>query len=108
MELTEQSWHLVRNVPGITGFIGPGSRPQALKDSEIENIIKQSEEKKEKPIPKVAYEIGESVRVKEGPFTNFNGVIEEVNPVKQKIKVKVSIFGRSTPVELEYWQVEKL
>ena len=108
MELTEESWHLVRNVPGITGFIGPGSRPQALKDSEIENIIRQSEEKKEKPIPKVAFEIGESVRVKEGPFTNFNGAIEEVNPVKQKIKVKVSIFGRSTPVELEYWQVEKL
>jgi transcriptional antiterminator NusG len=108
MELTEESWHLVRNTGGITGFIGPGSKPQALKDHEIENIIKQAEEKKEKPIPKVAFEIGESVRVKEGPFTNFNGVIEEVNPVKQKIKVKVSIFGRSTPVELEYWQVEKL
>jgi transcriptional antiterminator NusG len=108
MELTEESWHLVRSTAGITGFIGPGSKPQALKDSEIENIIRQSEEKKEKPIPKVAFEIGESVRVKEGPFTNFNGVIEEINPVKQKIKVKVSIFGRSTPVELEYWQVEKL
>lgn len=108
MELTEESWHLVRNVPGITGFIGPGSRPQALRDAEIENIIRQSEEKKEKPIPKIAFESGEAVRVKEGPFTNFNGVIEEVNPVKQKLKVKVSIFGRSTPVELEYWQVEKI
>ena len=108
MELTEESWHLVRNVAGITGFIGPGLRPQALKDAEIENIIRQSEEKKEKPIPKIAFEPGEAVRVKDGPFINFNGVIEEVNPVKQKLKVKVSIFGRSTPVELEYWQVEKI
>lgn len=108
MELSEETWHLVKGVPGITGFIGPGAKPQALKDAEIENIIRQSEEKKEKPIPKIAFDIGESVRIKEGPFTNFNGSIEEVNPVKQKLKVKVSIFGRSTPVELEYWQVEKL
>ncbi|OIO78950.1 MAG: transcription termination/antitermination protein NusG [Candidatus Omnitrophica bacterium CG12_big_fil_rev_8_21_14_0_65_43_15] len=108
MELTEESWYLVRNTQGITGFIGPGSRPQALKESEIDNIIRQSEEKKERPIPKIAFDIGESVRIKEGPFTNFNGTIEEVNPVKQKLKAKVSIFGRLTPVELEYWQVEKL
>ena len=108
MELTEESWYLVRNTAGITGFIGPGSKPQALRDSEIDNIIRQAEEKKERPIPKIAFEIGESVRIKEGPFTNFNGTIEEVNPVKQKLKAKVSIFGRSTPVELEYWQVEKL
>jgi len=108
MELTEESWYLVRNTQGITGFIGPGSRPQALKESEIDNIIRQSEEKKERPIPKIAFEIGESVRIKEGPFVNFNGTIEEVNSVKQKLKAKVSIFGRSTPVELEYWQVEKL
>lgn len=108
MELTEESWYLVRNTQGITGFIGPGSRPQALKETEIDNIIRQSEEKKERPIPKIAFEIGESVRIKEGPFTNFNGTIEEVNSVKQKVKAKVSIFGRSTPVELEYWQVEKL
>ena len=107
MELTEESWYLVRNTQGITGFIGPGSRPQALKESEIDNILRQAEEKKERPIPKIAFEIGESVRIKEGPFTNFNGTIEEVNPVKQKLKAKVSIFGRSTPVELEYWQVEK-
>jgi len=108
MELTEESWYLVRNTQGITGFIGSGSRPQALKESEIDNIIRQSEEKKERPIPKIAFDIGESVRIKEGPFTNFNGTIEEVNPVKQKLKAKVSIFGRLTPVELEYWQVEKL
>ena len=108
MELTKESWHLIRNTMGITGFIGPGSKPQPLKDSEIENIIKQTEEKKEKPIPRVAFQIGESVRIKEGPFTNFNGTIEEVNPVKQRLKAKVLIFGRSTPVELEYWQVEKL
>ncbi len=108
MVLNQETWHLVRNVPGITGFIGPGSKPQPLKDKEIENIIKQAEEKKEKPMPKVAFEANESIRIKEGPFTNFNGTIEEVNPIKQKLKVKVLIFGRSTPVELEYWQVEKI
>lgn len=108
MELTEETWYLVRNTPGVTGFIGPGSRPQPLRQVEIENILRQTEEKKEKPIPKVMFESGEGVRVKEGPFTNFNGVIEEVNPVKQKLKVMVSIFGRSTPVELEYWEVEKV
>jgi len=108
MEMTDESWYLVRNAPGVTGFVGPGKKPTALSKTEIDNIIKQTEEKKEKPIPKVAFEKGEGVRVKEGPFTNFNGAIEDVNPVKQKLKVMVSIFGRATPVELEYWQVEKL
>ena len=108
MEMTEDTWYLVRNTPGVTGFIGAGRKPVPLSKADIDNIIRQTEEKKEKPIPKVAFEQGEGVRVKEGPFTNFNGTIEEVNPVKQKLKVMVSIFGRPTPVELEYWQVEKL
>lgn len=108
MELNEESWHLVRNTPGVTGFVGSGVKPIPLRESEIKAILKQTEEKKAKPKPKVLFEPGEGVRVKEGPFTNFNGTIEEVNPDKGKLKVMVSIFGRSTPVELEYWQVERL
>lgn len=108
MELTDESWYLVKNTPGVTGFISSGSKPTPLLEGEINNILKQSEEKKEKPIPKVTFDKGESVRITEGPFTNFNGNIEEVNPAKGKLKVSVMIFGRPTPVELEYWQVERL
>ena len=108
MELTNETWYLVKNTPGVSGFIGSGKKPLPLKDSEVTSIIKQAEEKKEKPTPKVIFEKGESVRVKEGPFVNFNGTIDEVNPNKGKLKVLVAIFGRTTPVELEYWQVEKI
>jgi transcription termination/antitermination protein NusG len=108
MELTDESWYLVKNTPGITGFISSGSKPTPLLNEEVENILKQSQEKKEKPMPKVMFNQGESVRIKEGPFINFNGIIEEVNPARGKLKVSVMIFGRSTPVELEYWQVERL
>jgi transcriptional antiterminator NusG len=108
MELTDESWYIVKNTPGVTGFISSGSKPTPLQDEEIKSILKQTEEKKEKPIPKVTFSQGESVRVKDGPFTNFNGNIEELNPAKGKLKVSVMIFGRSTPVELEYWQVERL
>lgn len=108
MELTDGSWYLVKNTPGVTGFIGERAKPVALKEEEVQTILKQTEERKVKPTPKVIFEKGESVRVTDGPFTNFNGVIEELNPDKGKLKVSVTIFGRSTPVELEYWQVEKL
>ncbi len=108
MDLTEETWYLVKNTPGVTGFIGAGNRPLPLRQNEIQTIIKQAEEKQEKATPKVIFEVGEAVKVKEGPFTNFNGTIEEIHPEKGKLKVMVSIFGRSTPVELEYWQVEKL
>ncbi len=108
MEMNDETWYLVKNTPGVSGFIGSGRKPLPLKDSEVAGIIKQAEEKKEKPTPKVIFEKGESVRVKEGPFVNFNGTIEEVNPNKGKLKVLVAIFGRTTPVELEYWQVEKI
>ena len=108
MELSDETWYLVRNTPGVSGFIGAGKKPLPLKETEVAGIIKQAEEKKEKPTPKIIYEKGESVRVKEGPFINFNGTIDEVNPNKGKLKVMVAIFGRTTPVELEYWQVEKL
>lgn len=108
MEMNDDTWYLVKNTPGVTGFIGSGKKPLPLNNKEVEAIIRASEEKQEKSTPKTIYEKGESVRVKEGPFVNFNGTIEEVNPNKGKLKVMVSIFGRTTPVELEYWQVEKL
>lgn len=108
MDLTDKGWYLIKNAPGVTGFIGSAKRPFTLKDEEIKNILKQTEERKEKPTPKVTFEVGEGVKVVNGPFTNFNGTIEEANPNKGKLKVVVSIFGRATPVELEYWQVEKL
>lgn len=108
MELTDESWYLIKNTPGVTGFVSSGSKPTPLLEEEVKNILKQTEEKKEKPTPKVVFEVGESVRVTDGPFTNFNGTIEEVNPEKGKLKVSVMIFGRPTPVELEYWRVERL
>jgi len=108
MELTDETWYLTKNTPGVTGFIGSGRRPVPLQESEVKAILKQAEMAKEKPMPKVIFEKGESVRVLEGPFANFNGTIEEINPAKGKLKVTISIFGRATPVELEYWQVEKV
>ncbi len=108
MELTDDLWYLIKNTAGVTGFIGAGKKPVPLKEREVKNILKQTEEKKEKPVPKIVFEKGESLRVKEGPFTNFSGVVEEVYPHKGKVKVSVSIFGRSTPVELDYWQVERI
>jgi transcription termination/antitermination protein NusG len=108
MELTDEGWYLVKNTPGISGFVGSGKKPVALGQNEINDIVQQQDEKTSKPKPKVEFEMGESVRVKEGAFVNFNGTVEEVHPNKGKLKVMVSIFGRSTPVELEYWQVEKI
>ncbi len=108
MEMTDESWYLVKNTPGISGFVGSGTKPLALSESDISSIVQTQTEKTAKPKPKVEFTEGESVRVKEGAFANFNGVIEELNPNKGKLRVMVTIFGRSTPVELEYWQVEKL
>jgi len=108
MELTDETWYLIKNTPGVSGFIGSARKPVPLQEGEVSAILKQTENAKEKPTPKVTFEKGESVRVLEGPFINFNGTIEEINPVKGKLKVTISIFGRATPVELEYWQVEKL
>lgn len=108
LELTDEIWYLIKNTPGVSGFIGSGRKPVPLQDSEVESILKQTELAKEKPTPKVIFEKGEGVRVLEGPFANFNGTIEEINPTKGKLKITISIFGRATPVELEYWQVEKI
>lgn len=108
MEMTNETWHFINEVNGIIGFIGGGKKPVPLKDQEISEILDQIEEKKSKVKPKVAFEQGESIKVTEGPFLNFNGVVHEVNPEKGRLKVMVSIFGRETPIELEYWQVEKV
>ena len=108
MELTDETWYLIKSISGVTGFVGAGSKPLPLREEEIVSILKQTKEAKEKPTPKVVFEKGESVRVNDGPFTNFNGTIEEANLAKGKIKVMISIFGRATPVELETWQVEKI
>jgi transcriptional antiterminator NusG len=108
MKMTDENWHLVRTTPGVTGFIGAGRKPLALAEEEVTEILGQMEERKDRPTPRVTYQKGEGVRVAEGPFTNFSGVIEEVNLNRGKLKVLVSIFGRQTPVELEFWQVEHL
>ena len=104
--LMEKTWYFTQQTPGIIGFVG-GERPVPLRPEEVENILRQIEEKKEKVKPKIVFEPGETVKINDGPFLNFNGVIEEVDPDRGKLKVSVSIFGRTAPVELEYWQVER-
>lgn len=108
MVMTDETWQLVKNTPKISGFVGTGPRPHPVSDLEIRKITRQMEEGVQRPKPRVEFEFGEEVRVIEGPFMNFNGVIEEVKPDKSKLRVMVSIFGRSTPVELDFMQVEKL
>jgi len=108
MELNDDTWHLVKSVPKIMGFIGGSSdRPSPISDREAEQILNRVQEGAEKPKPKILFEPGEMVRVTDGPFTDFNGVVEEVNYEKSRLRVAVLIFGRSTPVELEFGQVEK-
>lgn len=108
MEMTDESWHLVKNTPKVTGFLGGSAmKPSPISQKEVDNIMSQMQAGVEKPRPKVLFEVGESVRVKEGPFTDFNGTVEEVNYDKSKLRVAVTIFGRSTPVELNFGQVEK-
>lgn len=108
MEMTDESWHLIKNTPKVTGFVGgTANKPAPISAREVQNIMDQIQEGVEKPKPKTLFEVGEGVRVKEGPFTDFHGSVEEVNYEKSKLRVSVSIFGRSTPVELEFSQVEK-
>lgn len=107
MDITEETWHLIKNIPKVTGFLGDQKNPTPLSEAEIQNILAHMKEDTDKPKPKVMFDKGEDVRIIDGPFANFSGVIDEINADRGKLKVMVSIFGRATPVELEFVQVEK-
>jgi transcriptional antiterminator NusG len=105
-QLRDRAWYFIRETPGIIGFIG-GEKPVPLPQQEVDQILNQAEDKKDKAKPKVTFEPGETVKINDGPFLNFSGVVEEVDPERGRLKVSVAIFGRAAPVELEYWQVER-
>ncbi|MBD3867779.1 MAG: transcription termination/antitermination protein NusG [Acidobacteria bacterium] len=107
MELTDDTWHVVRNTPKVTGFVGTGNKPVPLREDEVNRIINQVSVAAEKPKPKLDFRINETVRIIDGPFSNFTGEVEEVNEDRSTLKVMVTIFGRATPVELDFLQVEK-
>jgi transcription termination/antitermination protein NusG len=108
MDLTDEAYHLIKNTPKVTGFLGADNKPMPISDAEASRILHQVQEGIERPTPAVSFEVGEQVRVSDGPFASFNGTVEEVDHTRSRVKVAVSIFGRPTPVELEYHQVEKL
>jgi transcriptional antiterminator NusG len=108
MDMDDYTWHVVRSTPRVTGFVGSGQTPSPLTDEEVQNILNRATTTAEKPKPKLSFDRGEKVRIGEGPFANFTGVVEEVNSDRSTLKVSVTIFGRSTPVELDFAQVEKV
>jgi transcriptional antiterminator NusG len=107
LDLSDQVWHMVKDTPKVTGFLGAGNKPSPISQKEADALIKQIQEGVDRPRPSITFDIGEEVKVADGPFASFNGMVEEVDEDKGKLKVSVSIFGRATPVELEYSQVEK-
>ncbi|MCD6516689.1 MAG: transcription termination/antitermination protein NusG [Candidatus Aminicenantes bacterium] len=108
MEMSDENWLIIRDTPKVTGFVGSGKKPSPLSKEEVSQIVEHMESTSEKPKPKHSFEKGEAVRIIDGPFFNFNGIVEEVNHERDTLKVMVTIFGRSTPVELEFLQVEKI
>jgi transcriptional antiterminator NusG len=108
MDLTDEVYHLIKNTPKVTGFLGSEKKPQPITEAEAQHILQQVQEGVERPKPSISFEIGEQVRVSDGPFASFNGTVEEVDEGRSRVKLAVSIFGRATPVELEFGQVEKL
>ncbi len=106
-KIDEDAWYFVREIQGVIGFIGSGNRPIALTPPEVDDLMRQVTETEDKITPKINYDVGENVKIKDGAFENFEGVIEEIDQERGKLKLLVSIFGRSTPVEVEYWQVER-
>ena len=108
MNMTDNAWHVVKNTPKVTGFVGAGAKPTPLTKDEVEQILTQVRTAAEKPKPKYTFDKGDQVRINEGPFTSFNGIVDEVNLDRNTLKVMVTIFGRSTPVELDFLQVEKI